>query len=176
MTLCSVDSAEKCPSFDSLLAMSFSKDTKEISKFAPRSQRNTCCKHNHHGPAPVFATGVPSRARCKFWYLFGKRPHQKRIKWWHFSAESTMWSAMLYWKFSTNDDTSNSNFPGSDCVNHTSHTTTFNNMVTHGRWSHRIKGTCTFPFSCPLFVCLLWHVCVLRVYFFVLMSVLVTWS
>ena len=32
-------------SFDSLLAMSLSKDVKEIPKFAPRSRKNTCRKH-----------------------------------------------------------------------------------------------------------------------------------
>jgi len=85
-------------SFGSLFFKRYQRDN----KFVPGSQRNTCCKHNHHEPAPVLATGVPPRARFKFWYLFWKRPHQKRIKWWHFSAESTMWSAMLYWKFSTN--------------------------------------------------------------------------
>jgi len=47
-----------------------SKDAKEISEFAPRSWRNTCCKHGRRRVMVMLSIGVSPRARCKFWISF----------------------------------------------------------------------------------------------------------
>jgi len=58
MTLCSVDSAEKYPLFDSLLAVSFSKDTKEIT--------NLCLALRGTPAANTTITGLRPCSRCSF--------------------------------------------------------------------------------------------------------------
>ena len=88
---------------------------KKMPNFAPRSRRNTCCKHG-----PCAFAGVPPRARFEVWcifFFFGTR---------HFKRESNddtsslrqqaQCHALLKIKYQWLNDTSNSHFPGSNSV------------------------------------------------------------